>query len=224
MATSDKPTTALERLHGDRAGLTGELATLNAASARLHAAANAEAAVLTEIGAMGSQDIAAMTAWASGGCIGDPPTPDLKQRRALAERLAAAQAAAVTATSAGQDINHQIGLLTERLAAITAQIQTASFDAMQAEWMAIYETHRVAVESTRALTAKLGGLGAYLVEQGRDQTDIRRNPDAGRRYFQRAEVLKSVRLTDPGITHGEVQEAVAFWSERETALRNGSAS
>ena len=54
--------------------------------------------------------------------------------------------------------------------------------------------------------------------------DIRRNPDAGRRYFQRAEVLNSVRLTDHGITHGEVQEAVAFWSEREAELRNGSAS
>src|SRR5258708_1909445 len=107
--------TPLEGLQADRAGLTSELAALNAASARLSETANAEAAVLREIGAMGSAEIAAMTAWASVGCVGDPPAPDLKQRRALAEKLATAQSAATAAKGAAADIDHQIGELNDRL-------------------------------------------------------------------------------------------------------------
>ena len=63
----DKPLTAIEQLHHDRADLTRELAGLNASAAKLRAAAQAEAAVLKEIGEMGSVEVKAMTAWASGG-------------------------------------------------------------------------------------------------------------------------------------------------------------
>src|SRR3979411_1314872 len=94
LTSSAEPATVLEQLHADRAGLTGELAGLQASSARLRETANAEAAVLREIGEMGSAEIATMTAWASAGCAGEQPVPDLKQRRALAEKLGAAQSAA----------------------------------------------------------------------------------------------------------------------------------
>jgi hypothetical protein len=86
--SATEPATPLERLHADRAGLASELAGLNASSARLRETGAAEAAVLREIGEMGSAEIAAMTAWASAGCVvGDQPVPDQKQRRALAEKL-----------------------------------------------------------------------------------------------------------------------------------------
>src|SRR5712671_2012522 len=119
LTAAAEPATPLEQLHADRAGLASELAGLNTSSARLRETANAEAAVLREIGELGSAEIAAMTAWASSGCVGDPPAPDQKQRRALAEKLSAAQSAAAAAKGAGQDIDHQIGELNHRLATIS---------------------------------------------------------------------------------------------------------
>jgi hypothetical protein len=219
-----KPLTALEQLYAARAGVAGELAVLSASFARLRETANAEAAVLREIGEMGSADIAAMTAWASAGCIGDPPAPDLTQRRALAERLAAAQAAAAAAKGAGQDIGDQMAQLTEQLASFDSQIDAAALDAMQAEWMEIHRQHRIAVESTRMLTARLAGLGGYFSEQGHHQTDVRGNREAGRRFFVRLEALNAIKLTDPGLTHPEILGGVSFWGNRAAALRSGSAS
>ena len=60
LTPAPQPATPLERLHADRSGLASELAALNASSARLNETANAEAAVLRVIGAMGSAEIAAI--------------------------------------------------------------------------------------------------------------------------------------------------------------------
>jgi hypothetical protein len=180
--------------------------------------------VLREIAAMGTADIAGMTAWASAGCIDDPPAPDLTQRRALAEKLAAAQAAAAAAKGAGQDIGDQVAQLTDQLASYDKQIDAAALDAMQAEWTEIHRQHRIAVESTRTLTAKLTGLCGYFTDQGRHLTDVRGNREAGRSYFVRAEGLATIKLTDPGLTHFEMLEGVSFWSNRAAALIKGSAS
>jgi hypothetical protein len=222
--SADKSATALERLHADRARVAGELAVLSASSARLRGTANAEAAVVREIGEMGNADIAAMTAWASAGCIGDPPAPDLKQRRAIAEKLAAVQAAAAAAKGAGQDIDYQIGQLNEELATLSRQIDAAALDAMQAEFMEIHGQHRIAVESLRTLTAKLTGLCSHFTEQGRHLIDVGGNREAGQRYFARAEALNTVKLTDPGLTHLEMLEGASFWANRAAALSKGSAS
>jgi hypothetical protein len=144
--SATEPATPLARLHADRAGLTGKLAGLQASSARLRETANAEAAVLTEIGAMGSAEIAAMTAWASAGCVGDPPAPDQKQRRTLTEKLAAAQSAAAAAKAAGSDIDHQIADLNDRHRAISAEIEKAALDAMQVDFRALNDQHLAAIE------------------------------------------------------------------------------
>lgn len=218
----NEPATPLKRLHRDRAGVASDLATLNASSARLRQTVASETAVLQEIGEMGSVEIAAMTAWASGGCVGEPPAPDLTQRRVLAERLSVAQSAAAAAKGAGEDINHRIGELNQQLISVNERIEVAALDALQAEFGIIFDQHRVAVENTRVLTAKLAGLARYFADQGREQIDVRNNGEAGRRYFVRGEALAINRLTDPGITHVEILEAVAFWAARYAALRKGA--
>jgi hypothetical protein len=219
--TTAKPATAIEALHGDRAGLTSELAALNASSARLNETANAEAAVLREIRAMGSAEIAAMTAWATAGCVGDPPAPDQKQRRALAEKLAAAQAAATAAKAAGTEIDNQIGELNNRLRAIAAQIEKAALDAMQDEFGKLNHQHLAGVEALRKLAAKMHGLCSYLSNEGRRLID-RGDHEAGKRYLARAGALTSVKLASPGVTQGEIIEAANDWSRRAATLQSGT--
>ena len=221
--SATEPATPLKRLHADRAGLTSELAALNASSARLHETAASEAAVLAEIGVMGSAEIAAMSGWASGGCVGEPPAPDQKQRRALAEKLAGAQAAATAAKAAGTEIDNQIGELNNRLRAISSQIEKAALDTMQVDFRALNDQHLAATEVIRKIIAKLHGLCSYLSNEGLRRID-RGDHEAGKRYLARAEALTGIKLASPGVTQGEIIEAANDWSRRAAALRTGSAS
>jgi hypothetical protein len=216
--TATKPATPLEQLHAERAGLTGKLAGLQTSSARLQETASAEAAVLREIGEMGTAEIAAMTAWASAGCVGDPPTPDQKQRRALTDKLAAAQSAATAAKAAGSDIDGQISQLNDRLRAIGAQIERAALDTMQADFSALNDQHLAATEVLRRVSAKMLGLCSYLTNEGRRRID-NGDQEGGKRYLARAEALNSIKLASPGVTQGEIIEAANDWARHAGVLR-----
>ncbi len=126
-------TTPLERLHATVPALARELDGLNKSSTRLQETAASEAAVLAEIDAMGAAEIAGMTKWATGGCIGDAPRPDQNKRIMLGQKLNAAQAATAAARGAGADINQKISALNDQLRAIGAQIEQAIFDKMETE-------------------------------------------------------------------------------------------
>jgi hypothetical protein len=225
LATKPNPTepaTPLERLHADRAGLTGDLAAQSAVAARLRETANAEAAVLAEIGAMGSAEIAAMTAWASGGCVGEQPVPDQKQRRALAEKLNAAQSAAAAAKGAGQDIDHQIGKLNHRLATIAGQIEVAVLDAAELEFAEVCRQNTAFVELLRKSSLKIFGLCSFLSTEGRRLND-RADTDGGKRYLARAEALAAAanKLPKPGVSQVEIVSAANDWARRIADLRKG---
>jgi hypothetical protein len=220
LTPATEPATPLERLHADRAGLARELAALNASSARLNETTNAEAAVLREIGAMGSAEIAAMTAWASGGCVGDQPAPDLKVRRSLGEKLAAAQAAATAAKGAGADIDQKIAQLNERLRSIGAQIEQAIFDKMETEHGHTIAQYRAICEQGSKLAAQIHGLASYYGDTGRTLIS-QGQQDAGTTYLQRASALTNIKLPNPGVTRHEIEAAAANWSSRAAALRVG---
>jgi hypothetical protein len=217
-----EPATPLERLHAERAGLASELDGLNASAARLGETVASEAAVLREIGDLGNSEIAVMTAWASGGCVGDPPAPDQKQRRALAEKLAAAQAAAAAAKGAGRDVDTKIADINRELAGINQSIEKAALDVMQADFRALNDQHLAAVEVIRKVSAKMHGLCSYLSNEGRRRID-NGDQEAGRVYFSRAEALTGIKLANPGVTQGEIIRAANDWSRRAANLREGPA-
>jgi hypothetical protein len=224
LATQPNPTehsSPLEQLHADRAGLTRELVGLQASSARLRETANAEATVLREIGEMGSSEIAAMTSWASGGCVGDAPAPDLKQRRALAEKLAAEQSAAAAAKGAGQDIDAKIVSINHELAGISQAIEKATLDAMQADFRGLNDQHLAATEAIRKLTAKLHGLCSYLSKEGRRRIE-RGEHETGKAYLSRAEALTGVKLPSPGVSQYEIIEAANDWARRACSEQGAS--
>lgn len=219
----DIPLTAIEQLqqlHSDRARLTGERDVLNTSSAKLRAAAQAEPAVIREIGEMGSAEIAAMTAWASTGCRGEQPMPDLKHRRVLAEKLAAAQAVGASATGAIQDVEHQIGQVNHQLTAINQLIEQAALDIMQDEMMMVREQYAATIEVVRTLAAKQLSLTSYFSGEGRRLID-RGDVEAGKRYLARAEALSRLTMADPGVTQGEIIAALNDHTIRAAALRNG---
>lgn len=207
LTVSTEPATPLEQLRADRAELTDELAALNASSARLRETANAEAAVLAEIGAMGSAEIAAMTAWASTGCAGDPPVPDQKQRRALAEKLSVAQSAAAAAKGAGQDIDHQITQQTERLATINEQIELAIFDQIEREHDDVISEFVGVCERGSELATKISGLALLFRETGNNR---------------RAAVIFATKLPMISTNPNQVQAAADTWGRRIAGMRSPS--
>ena len=213
--------TSLKRLHADLARVAEKHSALNASSARLRDAANAEAAVLQEIGELGSAEIAAMTAWATAGCIGEPPAPDQKQLRALSEKLAAAQAATAAAKGAGKDIDDQIIPLNAQLKELNVAIEIAALDAVQEEMTQSKVEHLHATERYRKATAKVVGLRSHLSQEGRNRID-RGDQDGGRLYLARAEAI-SGKLPLPGVNQIEVIEAANDWSIRIAVLRKGAA-
>jgi hypothetical protein len=217
------PATDLERLHADRAGLTGKLVRLKASSARLREAANAEAAVLREIDDLTRADAAAMTAWAAGCCVGDVPVPDQKQRRALAEKLTTAKAAAAAAVGAGHDIDHQISLINQQIAGVSQSIDKAALDIMQAEFGHFREQYAAAMALGGKLAAKIHGLCSFFANEGRRLTD-RGEHEAGKRFLAQAEAMTAIRIAKPDVSHGEIIEAADNWSRRLAALRKGALS
>ena len=219
---SSETQTLLEQLHSDRARVTGELAALSASSAKLSDAANAEAAVLQEIGELGSVEIAAMTAWASAGCVAaDQPVPDQKQRRALSEKLAAAQSASAAAKGACKDIEDQISELQTQLSEIASTIDTAALDAAQAEFLDLVREHSIAIEHCQKLTALLAGFCNHLSTEGRNRTD-RGDAIGGLSYLKRLQALPA-KFPVPSISHPEVNEASNNWGIRVAVLRKGAA-
>ena len=213
--------TPLERLHRDRAAVGDELAALQASAARLRETANAEAAVLQEIGELGSAEIAVMTAWAANGCVGDPPAPDQKQRRALAEKLSTAQAAATAAKGAGQDIDQKIAEMSERLQVVDFEIEETVFAMVGAEHDAILTAYEANCEQGRKLAAKIHGLANFYGATGRGLIG-RGNELAGIAYARRCQALTSIKLPNPGVSLLEIEAASAVWSRRFAALRRNA--
>jgi hypothetical protein len=215
-----EPITALETLLSDRAGLTRELAGLQASSARLRETATAEAGIIAEIGNVGRDEIAAMVAWASGGCVGDQPAPDQRQRRALAEKLSAAQSAATAAKAAGADIDTQISRVSEQLAINSRNLDQAIFDLLETEHGDIISQYRAVCEHGSKLAAQIHGLATYYGEAGRTLIG-RGEQDAGGNYLQRASALTNIKLPNPGVTRLEIEAAASDWGRRAATLRSG---
>ena len=220
-----EPATSLERLHADRAGLAGELDILHRSAARLRDAASGEAAVLREIVEMGTTELAAMTAWATAGAAGEPPTPDLKQRRAVAERLVAAQAAAAAANGAGEDIAHQVQEMTQRIKIVTERIDAAVLDSVADEFLDLCQQNSVAVEQLRLVSLRIFGLCSYLSTEGRRRNDGA-DTAGGKQYLARAEQLANAanKLPKPGVSHVEIAGAADTWGRHVANLRRGPLS
>lgn len=216
-----EPSTALERLLSDRAGLGGELERLSATHARLRAAALTEAAVLQEIGDLGKAEIAATVAWATAGGAGDPPVPDTDKRRTLAAKLATAQAAAVAATGSLPDLDHQIRGLTERLTDLEKAIELAAFDVAEREFRELVKQHAALMAEGGKLAARIHGMRACVSNHGRSLID-RGDAASGRQYLSRSEAMGSIKLALPSFNQHEQFAAAESWSRRIMALRKGA--
>jgi hypothetical protein len=219
--TSPPEPIVLERLISERSRLTQELADFQASAARLRETANAEAAVIQEVGALGRAEIDAMTAWATDGCVGPEPTPDQKQRKALAEKLAAAQAAAAAAKGAGRDIDQKIADVSNHLRTINAQIELAAFDAVEAEHAAVMAQYQANCEKGRKLASRIHGLANFYGDKGRALFD-RGDQDGATAYLRRSSALTGMKLPSPGVSRADVEAAAAEWGRRIDALRRGA--
>jgi hypothetical protein len=219
---TDKPVSQLARLHRERTVIMGELAVLNASAARLRQAENAEAAIHREFADLSSSDIDAVANWARSP-IGEPPPPDQKLRRALAEKLAAAQSAVAAAKGAAQDIGQHTAELNQRLNAINVEIEVAVLDAVELEFADICRQNTDVVDLLRKSSLRIFGLCSFLSTEGR-RLNQHSDTEAGKRYLARAEALAAAanKLPKPGVSQVEIAAAANEWGRHVADLRKGS--
>ena len=218
-ASTSKPITSLEQLLRDRAGLHEELSGLQASSARLKETTASEAAALGEIAELGKAEIAAMTEWAASGCRGDPPVPDQRRRKVLAEKLATAQTAAAAATAAGQDIDARITEANQRIHAMDAEIERAVFNKVEAEHAALLTELAEVAETGSQLVAKIIGLARYYNNLGAARRESG-DQDGGVTLHQRGTMLGG-KLPVMGASQKEIEHAALEWGRRIDTLRRG---
>jgi hypothetical protein len=202
----------------------GELAVLDVAAARLRQAENAEAAVHREFADLSSSEIDAVANWAKSP-IGEPPPPDQKLHRVLAEKLAAAQSAAAAAkdNANAQDIGRHTAELNQRLIAINVEIEVAVLDAVELEFADVCRQNTDVVDLLRKSSLRIFGLCSFLSTEGRRLND-RTDTEAGKRYLARAEALAAAanKLPKPGVSQVEIAAAANEWGRHVADLRKGS--
>jgi hypothetical protein len=219
---TDKRVRPLVLLHRERTVIMGELVVLNVSAARLRQAENAEAAVHREFADLSSAEIDAVANWARTP-IGEPPSPDQKLRRALAEKLAAAQSAAATARGAAQDIGQHTAELNQRLIAINVEIEVAVLDAVELEFANVCRQNSEVVDLFRKSSLRISGLCSFLSTEGRRLND-RADTEASKRYLARAEALAAAasKLPKPDVSQVEIAAAANEWGRHVADLRKGS--
>jgi hypothetical protein len=218
---TDKRVRPLVLLHRERTVIMGELAVLNASAARLRQAENAEAAVHREFADLSSSEIDAVANWARSP-VGKPPPPDQKLRRALADKLAAAQSATAAAKGVAQDIRQHTAELNQRLITVNLEIEVAVLDAVELEFADVCRQNADVADLLRNSNLRIFGLCSFLSTEGRrlNGTDT----EAGKQYLARAEALTAAanKLPKPGVSQVEIAVAANEWGRHVADLRKGS--
>jgi hypothetical protein len=210
-----------QHLHASRSEAAQKLSRLQAVQTRLAAAGDAEAAVLTEIGELGAEEIEAVKGWAASGCEGPQPQPDSKRRRILNEKLAAASAAREAAAAAGTDVATKITEANAVLAAIDQQIENEIFDQLEKEHGAIFAELEHVAETGCQLVAKLLGLPKHyrnLADAALNRSDQARSIV----FHQRAAAFQG-KIPVMGVSQNEIEAAAQAWSRRIIELKSGAA-
>ena len=216
------PTTddvTLVALRAERTGLSAELSNLQAASATLRRADDAETAAIAAIAEATRAEVGATTEWALGGCKGAQPVSDQDQRLQLALRLSDARAATLAAKISVTDIDQEQRQVSEQLHAVDRQIDQAIMDVLQQEQAVAIAEYRGLAERAQQLGARILGLAAFLGERGRQLTAS--NDPAGAQYLARVSRLAETKLPEFGCTRIEISIAAGNWAERAAALRSG---
>jgi hypothetical protein len=227
-ATATKPTqlatepaTPLERLHHERAGLTDEATRLAGVLTRLKREAAAGSALSDELAKLSAVETDEMKVWAAGGCVGAAPKGKQTERQAIAVKMAGTNAAAAAAMAAMHDVDDQIKRVNTELANISAKIEGAALDAMQAELADIRIDHAAAIEQARKFSVLIFGLCSFLSNEGRRKID-NGDVEAGKRWLARAEQMSAVKIPLPSLSQLEIIRAAEDWSRRAAILRAGA--
>ena len=177
--------------------------------------------MIADIGELSRSETAAMISWPEAGCAGPEPEPDQRQRKQLAEKLQAASAAAAAARGAGTDVDQKILETSNRIRAITAELDETALVTAEAEWRAVLAEYRTHCEAGQRLAAQLHGLALFYGETGRGLLG-RGDQDGGTAYVRRSTALGEIKLPTPGVTRHEIEAAALVWSRRIDELRSGT--
>ena len=206
----DRPHTDLEIAKAHRAALHGRLVALMAERRRLDAAERSESTARADLEQLGRDEVDAVRAWAATASSDPAPQPDAARRHELNIAVAASEAHAAAARSAGAATDRDIAEVNRELAQIHAQIDAAALDLMFAQidplWAAI-EAH--AVELREEMAHALG-----LIESLRLRAvDLRDHgrADAARALFQRLDPIYRNAGIDPTPTVSEVAAHLPEW-------------
>ena len=216
-----EPAAVLAGLLALRSELGVKIASLTASRSKLQALAHVEANAGRELEAATQSDTAALTAWATAGCIGEQPTVDLQQRRVLAENLVSARASAAAATGSIQDVDFELGEVQTQSASLATLIEAAALDITEIEFHKDRADYADLMRAGGIIGARLQGYRAFLAEQGRTLVE-RREPQAGQKYLARAErLMLGIAIPKPDFAQHDLFAASAQWGRRVKALCKG---
>lgn len=219
-----EPSTPLERLLSDQAGLADQLARLTAVSARLQTEAMAGDALSADLDRLAAVETSDMRSWAAGGCVGSPPKGKQSERQAIAVKMASVIATAAAAHGAIADVDQQVSAINDQLRTIAAEIEQKIFDQLEHEHSAIIDQYRHHIEEAVRLAAKIHGLANFFGETGRNLIAQRGDQAGGVLYLQRASALTQIKLPSPSVSRAEIEMEAVNWSRRAATLRSGVAS
>jgi hypothetical protein len=204
--SATEPSTDLERLHRDRAGVVESIKRLTGVSTRLHAEAAAGASLIDELAKLAETETNDMRAWADGGCQGPAPKGKQAERQAIASKMTATSATAAAAGKALGDIDAQLAEHNSRLIDIAGQIEQAVFDLIEGEHGDIISEYVGICERGSELATRISGLALMFRETGN---------------YRRAEVIFSVKLPMISTSPREVQADADAWGRRVRDLKAG---
>jgi hypothetical protein len=117
--------TKLASLIESRAEIAARVQEINAAEARLLAAASPDADAEAELVAIDGAASLALSEWARAGAEGDPPNSDSERREELSKRISRAQARARAVESARTALSADRNAEAQRLNALEARVEVA---------------------------------------------------------------------------------------------------
>ncbi len=122
--------TKLTSLIEDRQKIAARVEEINAAEARLLAAAPPDAAAEAELAAIDGAASLALSKWARAGAEGDPPNTDSERREELSKRISKAQARARAVESARTALSAERNNEAQRLNRLETPVEVAVVEAL----------------------------------------------------------------------------------------------
>lgn len=213
IAIDNEPPDRLAGLRAERERIGAEIRELRASIAKITEAETAVRQATEALESLDQAEIAAATIWASDGCAGLPPVPDMAKREELARDLASAHALAASAKGARTNLESRIADLSTKFAAVTAEVETVALAELEAERRKIRSELDAFAGQGRLMAARIFGFRKFIIDRGHEFRNQGRDDEAGN-LLRWAERLAGEEWPVLEPSSASIEEAARDWAAK----------